>query len=233
MNNLNENGDLITAISDMTQDELEKLVALNTENVEIDLSSEIDDKDVELASELAIKREEYVSFYEDDVKDVILDFTMSNDLEGTLLYEARIKKDLSVQKSLERKNITLDELKDYLGVRFITETKEEAYTVAGLFMMNHCIPKDREEIIDGDEKRFHAYQTRDYFKRPKLDERGNVQYSGIHIFLEKEGRKFEMQIHDLESYEKAIATHEEYKMRKSVERETEELDLEDAIQFLE
>lgn len=208
---------------DLTQEEIDELLFLDTEN---ELFETNDDEELlTLKNELDYKREEYTSFYEDVLKDKIANFIENNDYDLDVAFEARIKKDQSVLNSLNRKNIELDELKDYLGLRFITVTKEDAYTLAGLFMINECVPRDREEELESDKDKYHAYQTRDYFKRPKVDNEGNVQYSGIHIFLEKDGKKFELQIHDVESYENANLTHDEYKTRKAIKRETEELDV--------
>lgn len=222
----------ILSLKDFDEEDIDCLLELDTSNDTLEEfleDTELSEEVIELKSELETRRNTYIDFYESDVKDVIKDFIDENNLPGTLSYEARIKKDCSVKNSLSRKGIEVDDLKDYLGIRFITDNKENAYTVAGLFMMNHCIPRGKEEEYKTEGNRFNAYETRDYFKRPKLDENGNVQYSGIHIFLEKDGMKFEMQIHDLESYLNANLTHDEYKTRKTTERTTVELEIEELI----
>lgn len=222
----------ILSLCDLNEEELSALLELDSENDSLD--SFLDDEEItpdliDLKTELDSRRIEYIDFYETEVRDAMKEFIDSHDLKGALSYEARIKRDCSVKNSLQRKNIEVCDLKDYLGIRFIADTKEDAYTIAGYLMMDNCIPKGREEELSETPNRFMAYETRDYFKRPKLDDEGNVQYSGIHIFLEKEGKKFEIQIHDLESYLNANLTHDAYKTRKTKERTTVELELEELI----
>lgn len=222
----------IISLCDLSSTELDCLLELDQDNDPLDSflkDQEITPELIELKSDLDTRRDEYIEFYETEVRDVMKEFIDSHDIKGALSYEARIKRDCSVRNSLERKNIEIDDLKDYLGLRFIAETKEDAYTIAGHLMMDNCIPKGREEELKDEPNRFMAYETRDYFKRPKLDDEGNIQYSGIHIFLEKYGKKFEIQIHDLESYLNANLTHDSYKSRKTKERTTVELELEDLI----
>ena len=185
-------------IEDLNGREIEALLELDSTNDEFEIDFESDERDklIDLKAELELRREIYSEFCESTVKGVIRDFIEAQNLEGVVSFEARLKRDKSVKNSLDRKDIKLANLKDYLGLRFITKTRDDAYTVAELFVMNHCVPRGLEEELEDEIDRFYAYETRDYFKKPKTNKIGEIQYTGIHIFLEKEGKRFEMQIHE-------------------------------------
>ena len=157
--------DEILTIDDLNGREIEALLELDSMNdeFEIELDSPERDELIELKAELDLRRETYSEFYEFTVKDVIREFIETQNMEGVVSFEARLKRDKSVKNSLDRKDIKLASLKDYLGLRFITKTRDDAYTIAGLFMMNHCIPRGMEEELGQDDTRFNAYETRDYF----------------------------------------------------------------------
>lgn len=114
-------------------------------------------------------------------------------IPGEIQY--RIKREISIYRKLERQNITLDQVYDFMALRIITDTIENCYLLMGEIHQRW---------------RYIPSRWRDFIATPKSN-----GYRSIHTsIITTEGKKFEIQIRTREMHQVAedgIAAHWQYK----------------------
>ncbi len=129
----------------------------------------------------------------------------SKGLEGEV--KGRVKSHYSIYKKMNRKDIALEEIYDYIAFRIITETKYDCYTLLGM------IHNEWSPIPD---------TLSDYIGNPKPN-----NYQSIHTSLLSEDKQaFEVQLRTKEMdrvAERGIAAHWKYKESQNIQKEDEKI----------
>lgn len=143
-------------------------------------------------SEIGNKKEwaqRKLELFQIELKRILKDFG----IKGEIQY--RIKREISIYRKLERQNIDLDSIYDFLGLRIITNSIEDCYAMMGEI-------HQRYRPIPG--------RWRDFIANPR-----NNGYQSIHTtIISREGTKYEIQIRTKEMHrvaEEGIAAHWKYK----------------------
>lgn len=151
------------------------------------------------------EKRQYSETFIEDIKKQIKEMMDSNDLKGEI--QGRIKHLYSIYTKLQRQNISINEVYDYMAFRILVPEEKDCYSVLGLI-------HNKWTMIDG--------RLKDFISNPK--ENG---YRSLHTsVIGPNGQIFEVQIRTFkmhEEAEKGIAAHWIYKDGKYINENDESL----------
>lgn len=162
-------------------------------------------EDYEMIKIALQEKRQYSETFIEDIKKQIQEMMDANDLKGKI--QGRIKHLYSIYTKLQRQQIDIKEVYDYMAFRILVQEEKDCYSVLGLI-------HNKWPMIDG--------RLKDFISNPK--ENG---YRSLHTSVTApNGQPFEVQIRTFnmhEEAEKGISAHWIYKDGKYINENDEHL----------